>query len=96
MENIYFSTMRMLLVVAAIAAAIFVFSRYSEKLKLRLGLKPAGKSFGLQKGETIHLGYKKFVSVVEVQDRVLIIGVGDKEISLLTSWQKEEKKEETP
>jgi flagellar biogenesis protein FliO len=50
---------------------------------------PPGKSFGLQKGETLHLGYKKFVSVLEVQDHVLVIGVGEKEISLLASWKKE-------
>ncbi len=89
MENIYLSTIRMLLVLAAIVAAIVVFYRYSGKLRL----KPPGKTFGLQKGETIHLGYKKFVSVLEVQDRVLVVGVGEKEMSLLTSWKKEE---ETP
>jgi len=89
MENIYLSTIRMLLVLAAIVAAIIVLYRYSGKLRL----KSPGRSLGLQKGETIHLGYKKFVSVLEVKDHVLVIGVGEKEMSLLASWKKEE---ETP
>jgi flagellar biogenesis protein FliO len=89
MENIYLSTIKMLLVLAAIVAGIIVLYRYSEKMRL----KPPGRSFGLQKGETIHLGYKKFVSVLEVKDHVLVIGVGEKEMSLLASWKKEE---ETP
>jgi hypothetical protein len=40
--------------------------------------------------ETVHLGYKKFVSVLEIRDRVLVIGVGEKEMSLLTEWRNEE------
>ena len=85
MENIYLSTIRMLLVLAAIVAAIIVFYRYSGKLRLR----QQGRGLGLQKGETIHLGYKKFVSVLEIRDRVLVIGVGEKEMSLLASWKRE-------
>jgi flagellar biogenesis protein FliO len=41
--------------------------------------------------DTIHLGYKKFISVVEVKDYVLVLGVGEKEMSLLTKWKKEDK-----
>jgi flagellar biogenesis protein FliO len=40
--------------------------------------------------DTIHLGYKKFISVVEVKDYVLVLGVGEKEMSLLTKWKKED------
>jgi flagellar biogenesis protein FliO len=39
----------------------------------------------------MYLGYKKFISVVEVKDYVLVIGGGDKEISLLAKWKKEDK-----
>lgn len=91
MDSIFFSTLRMLLVFAAIIAGIIVLYRYSGKLKLGIGLKSPGKGSGLQKGDTIHLGYHKFVSVLEIQGRVLVVGVGDKEMSLLASWKKEEK-----
>ena len=43
MENIYLSTIRMLLVLAAIVAAIIVLYRYSGKLRL----KSPGMSLGL-------------------------------------------------
>jgi len=33
--------------------------------------------------------YKKFISVVEIKDYVLVIGAGDKEMSLLAKWKKE-------
>jgi len=87
MENIYFSVIKMLLVVVVLGCAVVLFYRYGDKLKLR----PASKSYGLQKVETIHLGYKKSVSVVEIRNRVLVIGVGEKELSLLTEWAREEK-----
>ena len=63
------------------------FSRYGDKLRL----KPVSKSYGLQKVETIHLGYKKYVTVIEVRNRVLVIGIGEKELSLLAEWANEEK-----
>ena len=88
MENIYFSTIKMLLVVLAMVCVIVLFFRYSGKLKLKLPVR----SSGLQKVETIHLGYRKFVSVMEIKDHVLVVGVGEKEISLLASWRREEEK----
>jgi flagellar biogenesis protein FliO len=90
MENIYFSTIKMVLVLAAMVFGIIVFYRYMGKWKLKLNLGPRNGGYGLQKVETIHLGYRKFVSVVEVRDRVLVIGVGDKEMSLLADWKKGE------
>ena len=88
MENIYFSAVKMLLVVAAMVCGIILFYRYSGKLRLKLPIK----SSGLQKVETIHLGYRKFVSVMEIKDHVLVVGVGEKEMSLLASWRKEEER----
>ncbi len=86
MENIYVSTIKMFLIVIAMACGIILFYRYSGKLKLRLPLKNSG----LQRAETIHLGYRKFVSVLEIRDHVMVIGVGEKEMTLLASWKKEE------
>jgi flagellar biogenesis protein FliO len=87
MENMYLSVLKMLLVMVAFCCAAVLFYRYGGRLKLR----PVSKNYGLQKVETIHLGYKKFVSVVEIKDRVLVIGVGEKELSLLADWKNEEK-----
>lgn len=87
MENIYFSTLKMLLALMAIVSGIILLYRYSGKFKLKL----KGSGHGLHKVETIHLGYRKFISVVEVRDRVLVIGVGDKEMSLLADLTKEGK-----
>lgn len=87
MENVYFSTIKMLLVVMFFVSGVVILYRYAGKLKL----KTPSKTYGLQKVETIHLGYRKFVSVVEVRDRVLVIAVGDKEMSLLADWRVEDK-----
>ena len=88
MENIYLSATKMLLIVVAMVCGIILFYRYSGRLKLRLPTRTPG----LQKVETIHLGYRKFVSVLEIRDHVLVVGVGEKEISLLASWRQEEGK----
>lgn len=86
METMYFSVIKMLLVITIFGCAVLAFYKYGNRLKL----KPIAKGYGLHKVETIHLGYKKFLSVVEIRDRVLVIGVGEKEVSLLTEWRKEE------
>ncbi len=88
MENIYYSAVKMLLALAAIVFAAIVFYRYMGKWRLNLG--PKGRGYGLQKVETVNLGYRKFVSVIEIKNRVLVIGVGEKEMALLTEWKKEE------
>ncbi len=88
MENIYLSAVKMLLVLAAMVFGTMVFYRYMGKW--RLNLKPKGAGYGLQKVETVNLGYRKFVSVIEVKDHVLVIGVGEKEMALLAEWKKEE------
>ena len=88
MESIYISALKMLLALAAMVFVALVCYRYMGKW--RLNLQPRGQRYGLQKTETIHLGYRKFISIVEVSGRVLVIGVGDKEMALLTEWKKEE------
>jgi flagellar biogenesis protein FliO len=89
MESIYAQIIRVILVLVAIVAAMFILRRYGDKFKLNL--KPRQTPYGLRKADTIHLGFRKFVSVVEIKDRVLIIGTGDKEITLLAQWTREEK-----
>jgi flagellar biogenesis protein FliO len=91
MMEIYFNIMRVILVLAGIVAGMILLYRYAEKYKL--GLKSKDATYGLRKMDTIHLGYKKFISVVEVKDYVLVLGIGEKEMSLLTKWKKEEKTE---
>ncbi|HBA53481.1 MAG TPA: hypothetical protein DCZ04_03240 [Syntrophorhabdus aromaticivorans] len=88
MMEIYLSIIRVVLVLAGIVAGMILLYRYAEKYKL--GLKSKGTAYGLRKMDTIHLGYKKFVSVVEVRDYVLVLGIGEKEMSLLAKWKKEE------
>ncbi len=87
METMYFSVIKMLLIVVALACGVVLFFRYGGRLKMGT----MGKSRSLNRVETIHLGYRKFVSVLEVRDRVLVVGVGDKELSLLAEWKNEEK-----
>jgi flagellar biogenesis protein FliO len=88
MENAYVALIRVVVVLAAIVSGMVLLYRYGGKL--RLTTKPRTTEYALRKADTIHLGYKKFISVVEVSDRVLVIGVGEKEMSLLTQWQKPE------
>ncbi|MGA3173572.1 MAG: flagellar biosynthetic protein FliO [Syntrophorhabdales bacterium] len=87
--DIYFGALKMVLALAVIVFAAIIFYRYMGKW--RLNLAPRNQRYGLQKVETIHLGYRKFVSVIEVKNRVLVIGVGEKEMALLTEWKSEEK-----
>lgn len=84
-----FNILRVILVLIGIVAGMVFLYRLAGKYKFNL--KPKGSAeYGLRKADTIHLGYKKFISVVEVKNYVLVLGVGDKEMCLLTKWKKED------
>jgi flagellar biogenesis protein FliO len=89
MESIYGQIIRVILVLIAIVAAMLAFRRYGGKYKLDL-MRQKETPYSLKKLNTIHLGNRKFVSVVEVSDRILIIGIGEKDLTLLTQWTKGE------
>lgn len=82
-----FQILRVVVVLIGIVAGLVFLYRLAGKYNVNL--KPKGSSqYGLRKADTIHLGYKKFVSVVEVKDHVLVLGVGEKEMCLLARWKK--------
>jgi flagellar biogenesis protein FliO len=91
MESMYLTVVKMLLVIVAVAAVAVLFHRYRDKLPNLAAGTAHKKAHGLQKVETVHLGYRKFVSVLEIKNRTLVVGIGDKEISLLAQWENEEK-----
>jgi flagellar biogenesis protein FliO len=85
-----FNIMRVILVLIGIIAGMVFLYRLTVKYKFNFKPKDTTE-YGLKKLDTIHLGYKKFISVVEVKDYVLVLGVGEKEMSLLAKWKKEDK-----
>jgi flagellar biogenesis protein FliO len=85
-----FNILRVILVLIGIVAGMVFLYRLASNYKFDL-IRPKGTLYGLRKMDTLHLGYKKFISVVEVENYVLVLGIGDKEISLLTKWKKEER-----
>ena len=85
-----FNILRVILVLIGIVAGMVFLYRLASKYKFDL-MKPKGTGYGLKKMDTLHLGYKKFISIVEVKDYVLVLGVGEKEMSLLTKWKKEDR-----
>ena len=88
MIDIYTGIIKVFFILLGMIAVMILLYRYAGKLKLNL--KPKDTAYGLRKVDTIHLGYKKFVSVLEVKDYVLVIGVSEKDMSLLTQWKKED------
>ena len=84
----YLGIIKVIFIMAALIAGIYLLSRYAGKLNLRFKPKDA-VDYGLKKVDTIYLAPRKFISVVEVRDHVLVIGAGEKEISLLAKWRKE-------
>lgn len=87
MMDTYLSMIKVILILCGMLAGIYLLSRYAGRLNLRLKPKDSA-AYGLKKVDSVYLGYKKFISVVEVKDHVLVIGAGEKEISLLARWRK--------
>lgn len=89
--EMYIGIIKVFFILLAILAGIVLLYRYMGKFKLNL--KPGKSSYNLKKQDSIYLGYKKYVSIVEVNEHVLVIGIGDKELTLLAKWKKADKDE---
>ena len=76
----YLSVVKVIFILFGMVAGMVLLYRYAGKFKFNL--KPGGSRYNLKKPDSIYLGYKKYVSV---------IGVGEKEITLLTKWKKADK-----
>ncbi|MHB8111448.1 MAG: flagellar biosynthetic protein FliO [Syntrophorhabdaceae bacterium] len=85
----YLGIVKVILIMAGMIAGIYLLSRYAGKMSFKFKPKDAA-GYGLRKVDTIYLGSRKFISVIEVRDRVIVIGAGEKEISVLAKWKKEE------
>jgi len=90
MTDIYTGVIKVIFVMIGLAACIIVLARYAGKMKLPGVLRSGGKGGTVKKVDSLYLGYKKFVSVIEVQGHVLVVGSGDKEMFLLAKWKKED------
>ena len=88
MEGMYSEFIKVILVLAGLLGCLGVLYKVMQKYKINWNAK-AGR-LGLRSVETIPLGYKKFVSVIEVKDQLLVVGVGQDTISLLARIKKEE------
>ena len=88
MIDIYMGIIKVFLIMLGIIAGIVLLSRYAGKFKIPF--RSEDQNYGLKKVGSLYLGYKKFVSVIEVKNHVLVIGGGDKELSLLAKWKKED------
>lgn len=69
-----------------IVSFMILLYKYSDKFKLNL--KKTKSPYSLKKIDTIYLGARKSISIIEVEDYVLVLGVGDKEIRTLLKWKK--------
>lgn len=87
MENVYIAFAKVIFVLLAMLGILAVLHRYAGRL--RLNMRPGTGEATIKKGETIHLGYRKFLSVVEVKDHIFLLAVGQEQVSLLHHWKKE-------
>ena len=87
-EGMYGDVIKVILVLLGLLGCLGLLYKVMGKYKGNWNSKSAG--YGLRRVETIPLGYKKFISVVEIKDQVLVIGVGQDTISLLAQLKKEE------
>lgn len=88
MMDVYAGAAKVIFILIGIIAAIILFSRYAGKIKLPF--KAEEQSYNIKKVGSLYMGYKKFISVVEINNHVLVVGGGDKELSLLAKWKKED------
>lgn len=77
--------LRIVLFIVAFFSLLFMLARYGSRLRIT----EFRKERALKKIDMLPLGYKRFLFLVEYEGRLFLIGAGEREISLLSSWQKE-------
>jgi flagellar biogenesis protein FliO len=87
MENVYIALAKVIFVLLAMLGVLAVVHRYAGKVRLNLTSRPGASV--IRKGDTVHLGYRKFLSVVDVKDRTFLLAIGQDQVSLLYHWEKE-------
>ncbi|MCX8111219.1 MAG: flagellar biosynthetic protein FliO [Syntrophorhabdaceae bacterium] len=88
----YLDIIKVIFILLFIVSGMILLYRYSEKLKFNI--KKGKSPYRLKRVDTIYLGPKKTISIVEVEDNVLVLGIGEKEIRPLLKWKKKKENEE--
>lgn len=87
--DIYINLIKTVLILSGIVSGIYLLYRYVQSQRFQLRIKRDTK-YAIKRHDTVHLGYKKFVSVIEVMGHIMVIGAGEKEMVLLAKWEKGE------
>lgn len=89
MEELYAGIIKVVLFLLGCLALVVIMKK--QGLKFSQKGERAQENRSIKKLDTVHLGYRKFVSVLEIEGRILVVSVSDKEISLLAKWRKDER-----
>ena len=88
MMEMYAGIAKVFFIMLGIIAAIVLFSRYTGKFKIPF--RSEEQNYNIKKVGSLTMGYRKFISAVEVNNHALVVGGGDKELPLLAKCKKEE------
>ncbi|HOV91249.1 MAG TPA: flagellar biosynthetic protein FliO [Syntrophorhabdaceae bacterium] len=88
----YFDIVKVIFILLCIIFGMILLYRYSEKL--RFNVKRGKSPYNLRRVDTLYLGAKKSISIVEVDEFVLVLGIGEKDVRPLLRWKKTKEKEE--
>lgn len=87
--DIYINIIKIILILLGMVSGIYLLYRCLQSQRFQLRIKRDTK-YAIKRHDTVHLGYKRFVSVIEVMGHIMVIGAGDKEMVLLAKWKKGE------
>jgi len=87
METLFW-IFKVFLVLIGLVASIIVLYRYGERLKLKMTPSKATSSYSMKRTGSMYLGYKKQISIIEINEYVFVLAVGEKEMTLLARWKK--------
>jgi flagellar biogenesis protein FliO len=93
MDEIYVNLIKVIFLLLGMLGVMALLYRFLGKQKGFLPFARLKTGGYVKKLETVHMGNRKFLSVVEVKDHVLVIGVGQENMVLLAQWPKAEKEE---
>ncbi|MCX8022116.1 MAG: flagellar biosynthetic protein FliO [Syntrophorhabdaceae bacterium] len=83
--------LKVLFVLVGLVVGIVFLYRLTEKLRLKyqLGRTPGG--YTIKKVGSMYIGYKKQIAIVEIEEHIFVLAIGEKEITPLANWKKEER-----
>lgn len=88
MDEFYLLLLKVIIFLFGMTGLLVLMKRYGFRLKD--GSKDGNYQREIRKLDSLPIGFRRYLLVLEVKDRIIVVGVSEKEMTPIAQWKKEE------